>query len=87
MLEVCLISDKIIRLKNPAEIIDAVNSAQNVAMITHGLSKNSLSEKEEVFLNLYIPGNDNPRYTVRVLDMYSSKNGGRFAVFIVPQGR
>lgn len=40
--------DKIIRLTHPEEIIDAVNSIQNVAIITNGLSKNSLVEKEEV---------------------------------------
>ena len=42
----------------------------------------------QVFLDLFVPGEATPRYTVHVLDQpYAKETGRQFAAFIVPQGR
>lgn len=42
----------------------------------------------EVSIDLYQPDNtENPRFTVHILDQRPNRENGRYAAFIVPQGR
>lgn len=43
---------------------------------------------DEVLIDLYDPSNNKtPRYTIHILDQKPSREHGRYAAFIVPQGR
>lgn len=43
---------------------------------------------KEVSIDLYEPTNDKiPRYSIQILDQKPSRENGRYAAFIVPQGR
>lgn len=42
----------------------------------------------EVSIDLYEPKDDKiPKYTIQILDQKPSRENGRYAAFIVPQGR
>lgn len=41
----------------------------------------------EVSIDLYQPSNNKIRYTIHILDQKTSRENGRYAAFIVPQGR
>lgn len=42
----------------------------------------------EVSIDLYEPlNNEVPRYTIHILDQRPNRENGRYAAFIVPQGR
>lgn len=42
----------------------------------------------EVSIDLFDPSNNEvPRYTIHILDQKASRENGRYAAFIVPQGR
>ena len=57
-------------------------------MVCSRLNRGSVAGQGEVFLDLYRPGEESPRYTIHVLDQPYAKEGDRrFAAFIVPQGR
>ncbi|XP_026745103.1 methyltransferase-like protein 13 [Trichoplusia ni] len=86
ILEVCMAGDKMIRLQTADEVKSYVKSAQDTAFVTNGLAKTSLDE-DEVSLDLMQPGDDNPRYTLYVVDQKRSQAINKYAVFIVPQGR
>ncbi|CAH3855140.1 eEF1A lysine and N-terminal methyltransferase homolog [Pieris brassicae] len=87
ILEVCLAGEKMIRLKSPEELLSCVKSAQDTAFITNSLGKSHLDEDDEVSLDLMMPGEDTPRYTLYVVDKKKSQAVNKYAVFIVPQGR
>ncbi|XP_047510251.1 eEF1A lysine and N-terminal methyltransferase homolog [Pieris napi] len=87
LLEVCLAGEKMIRLKSPEELLSCVKSAQDTAFITNSLGKSRLDEDDEVSLDLMMPGEDTPRYTLYVVDKKKSQAVNKYAVFIVPQGR
>lgn len=43
---------------------------------------------DEVMIDLYQPDNNkDPRYTIHILDQVPNRKNGRYAAFIVPQGR
>jgi hypothetical protein len=65
-----------------------VKSLQQSSLVCSKLNRGSVAGYGEVFLDLFRPGETNPRYTVHVLDQpYARETGRRFAAFIVPQGR
>ncbi|CAD0196413.1 unnamed protein product [Chrysodeixis includens] len=86
ILEVCMAGDKMMRVQTADEVKSYVKSAQDTAFVTNGLAKTSLDENE-VSLDLMQPGDDNPRYTLYVVDQKRSQAINKYAVFIVPQGR
>lgn len=46
------------------------------------------ADMNEVSMDLYDPSNDQtPRYTIHILDQKPNRGNGRYAAFIVPQGR
>lgn len=86
VLEIALDNGPPRRVQTVEEIIFAVNSTQESALICNTLYKRSVADVGEVSLDLYRPGETIPRYTLYVVDE-SSKRKKTYATFIVPQGR
>ncbi|XP_050685415.1 eEF1A lysine and N-terminal methyltransferase homolog isoform X2 [Leptidea sinapis] len=87
LLEVCLAGDRLIRLETKEELLESVKSLQDTAFITNGLARTNIDGDDEVSIDLMTPGEDNPRYTLYVLDQKKFYTVNKYAVFIVPQGR
>lgn len=88
LLEVCMAGEKIQRLSSEEEIMTVINDIQKSSMVTNGLVKDSSAAlSDEIMLELHTPENEIPRYTIYVLDQKPKKGNGKFAAFIVPQGR
>lgn len=88
MLEVCLAGEHIQRVASSAEVMSSVKSLQQSSMVCSKLKRGSVAGYGEIFLDLFLPGEATPRYTIHVLDQpYARETGRRFAAFIVPQGR
>lgn len=85
----CLSGDTVQRMASLNETVDAVKSAQQVALICSGLNRCNISGTGEVSLELTRPDDKYPRYTVFVADKPNIRNPSdmSFAAFIVPQGR
>lgn len=45
------------------------------------------TDMDEISLDLCRPNEDIPRFTVYILDQKTVRGNGKFAIFIVPQGR
>lgn len=86
ILELSLTDDSPIKVKNEDELINSILSVQQSALVCDRLSKKNVSDVGEINLDLYQPGNDNPRYKIYILDKPNS-NGKTYAAFLVPQGR
>ncbi|XP_052869335.1 eEF1A lysine and N-terminal methyltransferase homolog [Anopheles cruzii] len=88
VLELCLAGDQMERVQRPEELIAAIASAQKAAMVCNGLARGSIAGMAEVSLDLFHPTEKQiPRYTIHVLDKAPSRGSGKYAAFIVPQGR
>lgn len=88
ILEICLAGEHIQRVASPEEVISSVKSLQQSSLVCSKLNHGSVAGCGEVCLDLFVPGEATPRYTVHVLDQpYAKETGRRFAAFIVPQGR
>nr|XP_054770161.1 eEF1A lysine and N-terminal methyltransferase-like [Lytechinus pictus] len=75
------------RVSSIEDIIKAIRSQQDYAMLQHNLNKRSFCN-ESVSLDLYAPNNKNPRFTLYIVDKPKGKiPANKFAIFIVPQGR
>jgi hypothetical protein len=84
IIELCLSGDKPIRTSE-TDLVESVNAVQKASMVCNGLARGSINE--EVSLELYQQENPVPRYTVYILEQSPKKGNGKFAAFIVPQGR
>uniref|UniRef100_A0A8W7PD81 Methyltransferase type 11 domain-containing protein n=1 Tax=Anopheles coluzzii TaxID=1518534 RepID=A0A8W7PD81_ANOCL len=88
VLEVGLAGSHIERVQRPEEIIAAVAATQKAAMVCNGLARGSIAGMAEVSLDLFSPTDkERPRYTIHVLDQAPKRGNGKYAAFIVPQGR
>lgn len=88
ILELCLAGDKIERFENTSDFRSALLSVQRAAIVCNGLVRSRINNMEEISIDLYQPTEKVPRYTIHVLDQNKTKQlVGRFAAFIVPQGR
>ncbi|XP_058453861.1 eEF1A lysine and N-terminal methyltransferase homolog [Malaya genurostris] len=85
--ELCMTNEQIQRVQKPEEIVLSVACAQKAAMICNGLARGSIAGLNEISLDLHKPGEDVPRYTIHVLDQAPVRGNGKYAAFIVPQGR
>ncbi|XP_039447622.1 eEF1A lysine and N-terminal methyltransferase homolog [Culex pipiens pallens] len=85
--EVCLAGDEIQRVQKPEEIVLSVAAAQKASMVCNGLVRGSIAGMSEVSLDLHRPGEEIARYTIHVLDQKPIRGNGKYAAFIVPQGR
>ncbi|KAH8400549.1 hypothetical protein KR222_006179 [Zaprionus bogoriensis] len=80
-------SDKMQRLASPAELVNAVKSVQKAALVCNGLARSSIAGHNEVTLDLCRGADTQPRYTVHITDQPPARGLGKYAAFIVPQGR
>ncbi|XP_049277949.1 eEF1A lysine and N-terminal methyltransferase homolog [Anopheles funestus] len=88
ILELGLAGNHIERVQHPEELLAAVAAAQKAAMVCNGLARGSIAGMAEVSLDLFAPYEKQcPRYTVHVLDQAPKRGNGKYAAFIVPQGR
>lgn len=77
-----------VRVSSKEEVIEAIASVQESALICHGLHKGTIADIGEVSIDLYQKDHKQPRFTIFIVDRPSCKKSGRtYASFIVPQGR
>ncbi|XP_017873074.1 PREDICTED: methyltransferase-like protein 13 [Drosophila arizonae] len=87
ILEFGLGNEKMQRFSCTREMATAVASVQKAALVCNGLSRSSIAGHNEVTMDLYRASEETPRYTVHVLEQTSARGLGKYAAFIVPQGR
>uniref|UniRef100_A0A182M3C0 eEF1A lysine and N-terminal methyltransferase homolog n=1 Tax=Anopheles culicifacies TaxID=139723 RepID=A0A182M3C0_9DIPT len=88
ILELGLAGNHIERIQRPEELLAGVAAAQKAAMVCNGLARGSIAGMAEVSLDLFAPSaKERPRYTIHVLDQAPKRGNGKYAAFIVPQGR
>lgn len=88
VLETCMAGEKMIRMTDTEEVVNAVMSVQKTALVCNGLNRGNIADMNEVSIDLYRPeSTEMPRFTVHVLDQKPKRENGRYAAFIVPQGR
>lgn len=87
VLEVCMSGDKMSRLQSTGDVVEAVLSVQKAALVCNGLHRGSIADMNEVSMDLFRPDEQIPRFTVHILDQRPKRGNGKFAIFIVPQGR
>ncbi|KAI4498610.1 hypothetical protein M0802_006316 [Mischocyttarus mexicanus] len=87
VLEISLTGDKPKRVSSVDDLISAVLSVQESALICNCLDKRSVADVGEICLHLYRVDDKHPRYTVYVLDQPSVRGAKSYAAFIVPQGK
>ncbi|XP_053695220.1 eEF1A lysine and N-terminal methyltransferase homolog [Sabethes cyaneus] len=87
VLELCMAGEEIQRVQTAEEITLSILAAQKAAMVCNGLARGSIAGFNEVCLDLHKPGQNTARYTIHVLDQKPVRGNGKYAAFIVPQGR
>ncbi|XP_017032960.1 eEF1A lysine and N-terminal methyltransferase homolog [Drosophila kikkawai] len=80
-------SDKMQRFSTSKELINAVSSVQKAALVCNGLARSNIAGHNEVTMDLHRPSEPAPRYTIHILDQPPARGLGKYAAFIVPQGR
>lgn len=85
VLEIALVDGPPERLSTTDDMVSAILSAQQSALVCNSLYKRSVADVGEVSLDLHRPGDKHPRYTVYVLDQ--PRRAKTYAAFIVPQGK
>ncbi|XP_017097345.2 eEF1A lysine and N-terminal methyltransferase homolog [Drosophila bipectinata] len=87
ILEFGLGNDKMQRFTASSDLMNAVSSVQKAALVCNGLAKSSIAGHNEVTMDLHRPSETDPRYTIHILDQPPARCLGKYAAFIVPQGR
>ncbi|XP_011875236.1 PREDICTED: methyltransferase-like protein 13 isoform X2 [Vollenhovia emeryi] len=87
VLEIALVDGPPERLSTTDDVVSAILSAQQSALVCNSLYKRSVADVGEVSLDLHRPGDKHPRYTVYVLDQPRTRGAKTYAAFIVPQGK
>ncbi|XP_026827541.1 methyltransferase-like protein 13, partial [Ooceraea biroi] len=102
VLEVDLVDGRLERLSSIEDMISAVFSTQQLALMLNKLRNSNIVDIGEVSLDLQLPGDEHPRYTVYVIDRPctycestfaayidrpSTHCERMFAAYIVPQGK
>lgn len=62
-------------------------SLQTAAVVCNGLSRTDVVGHNNVSMDLCKPGETEARYTVHIIDQPPARGLGKYAAFIVPQGR
>lgn len=80
-------AENAVRFSNVQQLLKSIKGLQEYAVITKHLQ--TVHPGEEVQIDLWTSEEmPNPRYTLTIVDVKPSKSlSGKFAVFIVPQGR
>ncbi|KAL6440842.1 hypothetical protein ACFW04_003339 [Cataglyphis niger] len=87
VLELALVDGPPERLSSTDDMVSAILSAQQSALVCSSLYKRSVADVGEISLDLHRPGDKHPRYTVYVLDQPRIRGAKTYAAFIVPQGK
>ncbi|KAH8279631.1 hypothetical protein KR018_011141 [Drosophila ironensis] len=87
VLEFGLGNSKMQRFTASSDLANAVSSVQKAALVCNGLARSSIAGHNEVTMDLHRPGEETPRYTIHILDQPAARGLGKYAAFIVPQGR
>lgn len=87
VLEVCMSGDKMTRLQSTTDVVQTILSVQKAALVCNGLHRGSIADMNEVSMELFRPNEQIPRFTVHILDQCDRPGNGKFAIFVVPQGR
>lgn len=87
ILEFGLGNDKMQRFHSAMELANAVESVQKAALVCNGLARSSIAGHNEVIMDLHRASEETSRYTVYVLEQMPARGLGKYAAFIVPQGR
>ncbi|EZA50700.1 Methyltransferase-like protein [Ooceraea biroi] len=88
VLEIALVDGSLERLSSIEDMISAVFSTQQLALVYHRLHTSNIAHIGEITLDLHRPGDNHPRDTVYVIDQPISHCASKqFAAFIVPQGK
>ncbi|EDV31427.1 uncharacterized protein Dana_GF15348 [Drosophila ananassae] len=87
ILEFGLGNDKMQRFSLTSDLMNAVSSVQKAALVCNGLTRSNIAGHNEVTMDLHRPSETNPRYTIHILDQPPARGLGKYAAFIVPQGR
>ncbi|KAH8350772.1 hypothetical protein KR084_011029 [Drosophila pseudotakahashii] len=80
-------NDKMQRFTAVSELNNAVSSVQKAALVCNGLARSNIAGHNEVIMDLHRPSEQTPRYTIHILDKPPARGLGKYAAFIVPQGR
>lgn len=86
-MEVILVEGPPKRMSSAKDVISAVSTIQQSALICNNLQKRSVVDIGEISLDLYRPDDKHPRYTIYVLDQSKVRGSKTYAAFIVPQGK
>ncbi|KAG7203924.1 hypothetical protein KM043_016944 [Ampulex compressa] len=87
ILEIALVDGPPQRLNSTTDMISAILSTQQSALVFNSLQKRSVADVGEISLDLYRSTDKHPRYTVYVLDQLHAHSVTTYAAFIVPQGK
>lgn len=87
VLEIALVDGSPERLSSTDDMVSAILSAQQSALVCNSLCKRSVADVGEISLDLHRPGDKHPRYTVYILDQPRTRGAKTYAAFIVPQGK
>ncbi|KAM0732130.1 eEF1A lysine and N-terminal methyltransferase-like protein [Formica fusca] len=87
VLELALVDGPPERLSSTDDMVSAILSAQQSALVCSSLYKRSVADVGEISLDLHRPGDKHPRYTVYILDQPRIRGAKTYAAFIVPQGK
>lgn len=75
------------RFNSALELQNSVMSLQTAAVVCNGLSRTDVVGHNNVSMDLCKPGETEARYTVHIIDQPPARGLGKYAAFIVPQGR
>ncbi|XP_031837673.1 eEF1A lysine and N-terminal methyltransferase homolog [Nomia melanderi] len=87
VLETVLVDGPPKRVSTTNDMLSAVLSTQQSALICNNLQKRSVADVGEISLDLHRPDDEHPRYTIYVLDKPKMHGTKTYAAFIVPQGK
>ncbi|XP_061388923.1 eEF1A lysine and N-terminal methyltransferase homolog isoform X2 [Musca vetustissima] len=87
ILEFSYTSDKVQRCKSALDLQNSVKSLQTAAVVCNGLGRTDVVGHNDVSIDLCRPGENVARYTVHIVDQPPARGLGKYAVFLVPQGR
>lgn len=80
--------DKMFRCQSSAEVQEQIARAQRAAFVCSSLQKTRIGDEDQIEMIVYDQADQNqPRYTIHVVEIPPLSKNGAFAVFVVPEGR
>ncbi|ENN75224.1 hypothetical protein HUJ04_002247 [Dendroctonus ponderosae] len=80
--------DKMFRCQSCEEVQQQIVRAQRAAFVCSSLQKTRIGDKDQIEMMVYDQADQNqPRYTIHIVEIPPLPKNGAFAVFVVPEGR